>query len=246
MNFTKTLLATLTVALLANAAFAAETLPLPAGLIPLQSAEGTRLLETSGARANFYALIQHMNSQQKLSYCGVASAVTVLNTLHPTNTPLCDTLDGKVAYFDQVNFFSKAVEQVVAQSVVLKQGFTLQEWSRAVATYGVKTEAWHCGSAEGQADYTNFLARAKAALQNTNQLLVINFSRKSLGQAGTGHFSPIGAYYEQVNKFLVLDVALFKYPAFWVDGKALWDSLATVDSVSKKNRGFVVITSDSK
>ena len=143
-------------------------------------------------------------------------------------------------------FFSKPVEQVVAQSVVLKQGFTLREWSGAVATYGVKTEAWHCGTAEGQADYTNFLARAKVALQNTNQLLVINFSRKSLGQAGTGHFSPIGAYNEQANKFLVLDVALFKYPAFWVDGKALWDSLATVDSVSKKNRGFVVITSDVK
>ena len=75
---------------------------------------------------------------------------------------------------------------------------------------------------------------AKAALQNTNQLFVINFSRKSLGQAGTGHFSPIGAYNEQANKFLVLAEALFKYPAFWVDANALWDSLATVDSVSKK------------
>lgn len=246
MNFAKKLLSTLTAAWLASAAFAAETLPLPTGLISLQSTEGTRLLEASGSRANFYALIQHMNSQQKLSYCGVASAVTVLNTLQPTNTPLCDTLDGKVAYFDQMNFFSKPVEQIVAQSVVVKQGFTLQEWSGAVATYGVKTEAWHCGTAAGQADYTNFVARAKAALQNTNQLLVINFSRQSLGQAGNGHFSPIGAYNEQANKFLVLDVALFKYPAFWVDGKALWESLATVDSVSKKNRGFVIVTSNMK
>lgn len=225
---------------------AADTLPLPAGLIPLQSAEGTRLLEASDARANFYALIQHLTSQQRLSYCGVASAVTVLNTLQPTNTPPCETLDGKAAYFDQVNFFSESVEQVVPQSVVQKQGFTLEQWAAAVASYGVKTEAWHCGKADGQADYAVFLAKAKAALTSTNQFLVINFSRKTLSQAGNGHFSPMGAYNEKENKFLVLDVAQFKYPAFWVDANLLWQAMNTADSVSKKNRGFVIITAGSK
>jgi len=224
-----------------NAA-AAEPLKLPAGLIPLQSDEGTRLLETSEARTNFYSLIQHFVSQQKLSYCGVASAVTILNTLHPTNTPMCESLDGKVALFDQVNFFTKPVEQVISQSLVLKQGFTLEEWSGAVGTYAVKTEAWHCGDAEGQASYETFLTRAQAALSNTNQFLVINFGRKALNQAGTGHFSPIGAYNKKANKFLVLDVATFKYPAFWVDAHPLWQSMNTVDSVSQKNRGFVIIT----
>lgn len=250
MNHTRKLFLPLAAALLAVtgavATFAAETLKLPAGLIPLQSSAGTRLLEESDARANFYALIQHMTSQQKLSYCGVASAVTVLNTVQPASTPLCETLDGKVAYFDQINFFSKAVEQIVPQSVAAKQGFTLEQWAAAVGSYGVKTEAWHCGEADGQADYATFLARAKTALKSTNQFLVINFSRKSLEQVGNGHFSPIGAYNEQANKFLVLDVALFKYPAFWVDAKLLWKALNTEDSVSKKNRGFVIITAAPK
>jgi hypothetical protein len=230
----------------ATDSIAADTLPLPPGLIPLQSEAGTRLLEASAARTNFYALIQHLVSQQRLSYCGVASAVTVLNTLHPTNTPLCATLDGKVAYFDQVNFFTKPVEQVVPQSVVDKQGFTLEQWAAAVGSYGVKTEAWHCGAAGGQADFATFLAHAKTALQSTNQFLVVNFSRKTLAQTGNGHFSPVGAYNEKENKFLVLDVAQFKYPAFWVDAKLLWQAMDTEDSVSKKNRGFVIITANSK
>ena len=229
-----------------TAAVGAGHLTLPDGLIPLQSAEGTRLLEESGARANFYALIQHLTSQQKLSYCGVASAVTVLNTLQLTNTPLCQSLDNKVAFFDQVNFFTKPVEQVVPQSVVLKQGFTLEQWAGAVGSYGVKTEAWHCGTADGQADYAAFLAHAKAALVNSNQFLVVNFSRKVLKQAGTGHFSPVGAYNGKANKFLVLDVAQFKYPAFWVDANLLWEAMATVDSVSLKNRGFVVLTAPAR
>ena len=215
---------------------------LPEGQIALDSPAGIRLLEESGARANFYALMQHLESQQTLSYCGVATAVTVLNTLQLTNTPLCETLDRKVPYFDQNNFFSKEAEQVVPRSVVARIGFTLEEWAAAVGSYGVKTEAYHCGDAAGEAGFATFLARAKTVLKSTNQNLVVNFQRAALGQRGSGHFSPIGAYHEKENKFLVLEVAIFKYPVFWVDAGLLWKAMNTRDSVSQKNRGFVVIT----
>jgi hypothetical protein len=229
----------------ATASFADDAQPLPAGMISLQSPEGGRLLETSGARANFYALIQHLTTQQRPTYCGVASAVTVLNTVRPSDTPVSDSLNGKFAWFDQVNFFSKAVEQIIPQTEVQKHGFSLDQWAAAIGTYDVKIEKWHCGEAAGEADYAAFLAKAKAALTSINQYLVVNFLRKSLGQAGkTGHFSPVGAYNEKENKFLVLDVAQFKYPAFWVDGKLLWDAMNTGDSVSAKHRGFVIITAN--
>jgi hypothetical protein len=230
---------------IATASFANDVLPLPAGLISLQSPEGVSLLETSGARANFYALIQHLTAQQRTTYCGVASAVTVLNTLHPSDTPVSDALNGNFAWFDQSNFFSKAVEQVIPQSTVQQRGFSLDQWAAAIATYDVKIEKWHCGDRgrDGEADYATFVTKAKAALGSTNQYLVVNFLRKALGQVGkTGHFSPVAAYNEKENKFLVLDVAQFKYPAFWVDAKLLWDAMNTGDSVSGKHRGFVIIT----
>jgi hypothetical protein len=230
-----------------TAVFAADTLTLPAGQTSLQSPAGARLLDESDARTSFYALIPHMNSQQNLSYCGVATAVTVLNTVQPSNTPLSESLDGKVSYFDQRNFFSKQVEEVVPQSVVVKKGFTLDQWAAAVGSYDVKTEAWHCGEADGQAGFATFVTRAKAALRSTNQFLVVNFERKALGQAGnSGHFSPVGAYNEREDKFLVLDVAPFKYRFFWVDAKLLWNAMNTEDRVSKKNRGFVIVTANPK
>ena len=230
---------------MATASFAEDAEPLPAGMISLQSPEGVRLLETSGARANFYALIQHLTTQQRPTYCGVASAVTILNTVRPSDTPVSDSLNGKFAWFDQVNFFSKAVEQVIPQTEVQKHGFSLDQWAAAISTYDVKIEKWHCGEAAGEADYAAFLAKAKDALASTNQYLVVNFLRKSLGQTGrTGHFSPVGAYNEKENKFLVLDVAQFKYPAFWVDAKLLWEAMNTGDSISAKHRGFVIITAN--
>jgi hypothetical protein len=241
----KTLSVTALLTVFATASFADEAEPLPAGMISLQSPEGIRLLETSGAHANFYALIQHLTTQQRPTYCGVASAVTILNTVRPSDTPVSDSLNGKFAWFDQVNFFSKAVEQVIPQTEVQKHGFSLDQWAAAISTYDVKVEKWHCGEAVGEADYAAFLEKAKAALSSTNQYLVVNFLRRSLGQTGrTGHFSPVGAYNEKENKFLVLDVAQFKYPAFWVDAKLLWEAMNTGDSVSAKHRGFVIITAN--
>ena len=45
--------------------------------------------------------------------------------------------------------------------------------------------------------------------------MLVNFSRPSLGQTGSGHFSPIAAWHPASDMALVLDTARFKYPAFW-------------------------------
>jgi hypothetical protein len=217
-------------------------LKLPEGQIPLHSAAGIKLLEESGARANFYHLIQHLSWQETLSTCGVATAVTVLNTMQLANAPLCETLDKEYSHFDQHNFFSTEVEKVVPQSVVAKIGFTLEEWAAAIASYGVKAEPFHCGQGEGEIGFEAFIAGAKDALKNLNQYLVVNFQRKALGQVGGGHFCPVGAYNEKENKMLVLEVAIFEYPVFWVEAKLLWNAMNTRDNVSQKNRGFVVLT----
>jgi hypothetical protein len=217
-------------------------LKLPEGQIPLHSAAGIKLLEECDARANVFHLLQHLSWQQTLSACGVATAVTVLNTMQLANTPLCESLDSKYPYFDQTNFFSTGVEKVVSKSTVAKMGFTLAEWAAAVASYRVKTEAYSCGVGEGEIGFEAFLARAKNALKNPAQYLVVNFQRKGLGQVGVGHFCPVGAYHEKTNKFLILEVGIFEYPVYWVDAELLWKAMSTRDDVSKKNRGFVVIT----
>lgn len=44
-----------------------------------------------------------------------------------------------------------------------------------------------------------------------------------------------------LKKFLVFEVAIFKYPVYWVDAELLWQAMATQDSIAQKNRGFVIV-----
>jgi hypothetical protein len=59
---------------------------------------------------------------------------------------------------------------------------------------------------------------------------------------GDGHFSPIGGYNESNRMCLVMDVARFKYPAYWVSIDLLWESLHPKDEFTNKSRGYVILS----
>ena len=69
-------------------------------------------------------------------------------------------------------------------------------------------------------------------------VMVVSFCRQSLGQTGDGHFSPIGGYDEEGDRVLVLDVARFKYPPYWVKLPELWEAMKGVDSATGMPRGY--------
>ena len=56
--------------------------------------------------------------------------------------------------------------------------------------------------------------------------------------AGGGHFSPIGGYHAPSDAALVLDVARFKYPPYWVPLRRLWDASLVEDEVTGRSRGW--------
>ncbi|MDJ1182141.1 phytochelatin synthase family protein [Roseofilum sp. BLCC_M143] len=71
---------------------------------------------------------------------------------------------------------------------------------------------------------------------------MVNYLRKSIDQERGGHISPVAAYHEESDRFLILDVARYKYPPVWVTAEDLWNSTRTVDSVSGKTRGLVLVS----
>ncbi len=71
--------------------------------------------------------------------------------------------------------------------------------------------------------------------------MIVSFSRPSLGQTGVGHFSPIGAYNSARSLVLILDVARFKYPPYWVDARLLWDAMAPIDGDTGHPRGYILL-----
>jgi hypothetical protein len=77
------------------------------------------------------------------------------------------------------------------------------------------------------------------AMGDPNTRLVVNFDRKTLNQQGSGHFSPIAAFDSASDSVLILDVAKFKYPPFWVSVADLLNAMNTIDSDSGKSRGLI-------
>jgi glutathione gamma-glutamylcysteinyltransferase len=70
-------------------------------------------------------------------------------------------------------------------------------------------------------------------------LLIVNYSRRALGQTGDGHFSPIGGYHAGSDRVLVLDTARFKYPPHWVPLELLFAAMQAQDDATGQPRGWL-------
>ncbi len=69
----------------------------------------------------------------------------------------------------------------------------------------------------------------------------MNYLRKSINQESGGHISPIAAYHKESDRFLILDVARYKYPPVWVKADMLWEAMQARDGDSSKSHGFVIV-----
>ncbi|BAY43071.1 hypothetical protein SAMD00079811_06490 [Scytonema sp. HK-05] len=215
----------------------AQTLTLPQNLIAFNSPEGEKLFVQSQSREDFFPLSMQFITQNNQAYCGVASIVMVLNGLQ---VPAPDTPQySPYRVFTQENFFSnEATRKVLPPEVVSRMGMTLEQIGQLLASYGVKVKVYHAAD-------TNLEDFRKLVSQNLKQpanFVIINYLRKEIGQQKGGHISPIAAYNEKTDRFLIMDVARYKYPPIWVKTADLWKAMATPDSVSGKTRGFVFVS----
>ncbi|MBE9127992.1 MULTISPECIES: phytochelatin synthase family protein [unclassified Coleofasciculus] len=214
-----------------------QTLPLSETLIDLNSTEGETLLIESQARNDYLPLSIHFVTQDNLAYCGVASIVMVLNAL---SIPAPEASEfGTYRIFTQENFFSNAqTKQVLPAEVVSRQGMTLEQLSQLLESYPVQTKVFH----GGDVTLEEFRNLAVKNLQEPDNFVLVNYLRKAIGQESGGHISPLAAYNEQTDRFLILDVSRYKYPPIWIQAEDLWQAMATVDSASGKTRGFVMVS----
>lgn len=213
---------------------AAQTLPLPESLIPLTSTEGQILLRDSEALADYVPLTSQFTTQINQAFCGVASMVMVLNALE-VPAPLAPEWERN--YFTQENIFNDQAEAIIGRDAIARQGLTLAELSGILATYPVTADI-HYGS---DVSLKEFRSLIRANLETPNNYVLINYLRRAIGQERGGHISPLAAYDADTDQFLILDVSRYKYPPVWVSAETLWESVNTVDPVSGKTRGFLLI-----
>jgi hypothetical protein len=230
--------------------------PLPSRLVSLLDEKGQRLLADCGSCASYPAIAASFTTQVTQAFCGVASSVTVLNA-SATPKPLTDPYK-PYPYFSQCNIFNAKAKERLDLDTVSKEGLTLAQATWLLnAQDGVRATCFHAGRSgdTGRVGDNSvpgctvaesaeaFREQARRALGQPQHYLLVNFSRATLSDdnAGGGHFSPLAAYNGTADDLLLMDVARYKYPPFWVGTELLWSAMATTDTSSGQHRGFIVV-----
>lgn len=83
-----------------------------------------------------------------------------------------------------------------------------------------------------------------ASLKNSEEMILINFAFKDSNENLIEVFAPLGAYEEESDSFLVMDLNPKRAPWKWLKAQSLFDFMST--SSGEENRGFVIIQSPLK
>ena len=215
-------------------------------VIYVDEADGQKILN-SAIKAQFWPLMRHFETQQIPTYCAIASSAMVLNALldsrkiaapHTTRIYPCQE-------FNQDNLFSQSVQEAMwkykatfTRQQIMGSGTTLEQLEVILGAVPAKVEVHYADSVP----LKKFREMAIRALAENEQYIIVNFARTALEQDGNGHMSPLAAYDSKTDRFLILDVSRYKYPATWATAKQLWTAMNTDDPTSKKKRGFILVS----
>ncbi|KAJ3351844.1 hypothetical protein HDU83_008570 [Entophlyctis luteolus] len=214
---------------------------LPEILTSFNSREGKRLFKESLARGtaeSFLHLCGNLAHQSEPAFCGLGSLAIVLNALEvDPNRPW----KGAWRWYDET-----LLDCCSPLETIKSKGITFDEFASLAACNGLTVEAKRftneaAGENVSKQEFINDLKRVCSNSEGSLQM-VVSFSRKVLSQTGDGHFSPVGCFHEESGMVLVLDVARFKYPSYFVHVDTLYDAMAPIDKVTGKGRGYFVLS----
>ncbi|MDJ0718204.1 MAG: phytochelatin synthase family protein [Prochloraceae cyanobacterium] len=212
-----------------------KTQKTPDNLISLNTIEGRKILLESKLNQDYLLLSCHHIAQKNPTFCGIGSIVMALNSFSNLDRELPQV--GICLAFTQDNIFNKQVNQIKSSLKITLTGITLEELKQIVQVYQIQARVVFSSEIEID-EFRNLIVDY---LGQSNSFVIVNFWRKTIGQKGFAHVSPIAAYNYEEDRFLILDVARNKYPPFWVKTQELWKATATKDLASMKSRGLLLL-----
>ncbi|KAG0300220.1 hypothetical protein BGZ98_009361 [Dissophora globulifera] len=207
---------------------------LPEHLVSFTSPEGKQLFREmleEGYGEGYFNLVGNFTTQSEPAYCGPSSLAMVLNSLEVD--PQRQWKGAWRWYSDELLECCAPSEQVKAKGITFSQFACLSKC--------------HCDvqvRRANQVSLENFKQDLEMVCSRDDIHMVVSFSRKSLGQTGDGHFSPIGGYVPKAGMVLVLDTARFKYPSYFVSVERLYESLFPIDLETGTSRGYFLLSAN--
>ena len=207
--------------------------PLPIDLVALDSRDGRELFTQAllqGTMEGYFKLAQQFHTQSDPAYCALGSLVCGLNALQ---------IDPARAWKGPWRWFSeelldccKSLEEIRRSGLSLDEAACLARCSDADVTLYRPP----LGSLDAFREHVE-----RSATTDGGPVVIANYSRRTLGQTGGGHFSPIGGYHAATHQVLVLDTARFKYPPHWVPIDLLFSAMLERDHETDRSRGWLLL-----
>ncbi len=179
-------------------------------------------------------LLNKFQAQENPYFCGPGSAAIVLNALRSKG----GSVFTQKSFFCELSSKIKTVAQVCGEKHFEDQiihGLQLSQLREMIELKGVSAKLTYAVES-GRLAMKESL---KAALQEKDTYVIANYYRPKLGQKGRGHFSPLAAYDQRTDSFLILDVNPKVQRPCWVKADALVDALTVMDGL--RPRGFLTI-----
>jgi hypothetical protein len=226
-------------------------------LIPWNSPEGMTRLHRAELTAPFFSLAHFYQPQLSPVYCGVASAVMVLNALRCPKgaAPLDESLAIRLPEsgellplkaYSQLGFFSDKTEKVKRRKVIeyqakdasghFRPGLSLGELSDLLMAHGLEAVAKFASTT----DESHFRSQLAGAMK-THAYCLIHFRCDLLGGVPRGHISPLGAWDTESDSVLVMDVASHKTPWYWAPVRELFMAMAATYDTQPKGGGWALV-----
>jgi len=239
------------------------------GLVSWDSPEGIIRLSRSNYKIDFFSLANNFEPQENKLFCGVASSVIVLNALRLNKDIIKKPIEDSVLNQEDKMYFKKGMNpfferytqnnvwiddkpkevrgktkiQVLGQPMFVKEGdsrkdfgFQLHQLAKFLRGHGLRA---HMRVADNTLDKHTIHSELLHNLKTKGDYIVVNYQRKTLGQKGGGHISPLAAWDQKSDSFLIMDVNPNRAGWVWVPASMLIGAMQTFDTIS--NRGYLLV-----
>lgn len=191
--------------------------------------EALQLADGRDKLTPFLSMSTQLVTQESPYTCGAASMVTVLNSLEvvPDSKAFPSLCSSPWNWTTETGLENK-------EETARPGGRSLLQASAFLGEQGVTVSMNY--AVDGEIEEFRKVLKREVSVDNGSRVIV-NYNRQYLQQAGSGHFSPIGAYNESKDMALILDVARFKFNPQWVRVELLWAAMNDKDG--GEHRGYL-------
>lgn len=230
------------------------------GIVAFASDAGMARLARSTAKADFPELANQYEAQSNSIFCGPTTAAIVLNALRLGGPGL--PRDGRRLRPQDLQYIPKDFDPVIprytpdnvtdkgpkTRAEILGEpmtvngkrvrdfGMQVRQLDALFRANGLHTRLVIVDDRKPEAEIRADLIEN---LKHRGDYVVVSYRRRDAGQPGGGHISPLAAYDDESDSFLILDVNPDVSGWVWMPTANLVRGMRTFDTV--ENRGYILV-----